>query len=82
MTRTTINLSAPLHRCAMLFFAALASISPSAEKPEANIVVIPLKPVEMDPAHRTCASYGDVGYDQKLRPQFHFPTSPNRSTGV
>ena len=27
---------------------------------------------QMDPAHRTFASYRDVGFNQKLRPQFHF----------
>ena len=36
-----------------------------------------LKPGRMDPAHRTFASYSDVGYDQKLRPQFHFSSRKN-----
>jgi len=36
-----------------------------------------LKPGQFDPAHRTFASYGDVGYDQKLRPQFHFSSRKN-----
>ena len=36
-----------------------------------------LEPGQMDPAHRTFASYGDVGYDQKLRPQFHFSSRKN-----
>ncbi len=36
-----------------------------------------LKPGQMDPAHRTFASYADVGYDQQLRPQFHFSSRKN-----
>ena len=36
-----------------------------------------LKPGQMDPAHRTFASYSDVGYDQRLRPQFHFSSRKN-----
>lgn len=36
-----------------------------------------LEPGQMDSAHRTFASYGDVGYDQKLRPQFHFSSRKN-----
>lgn len=36
-----------------------------------------LKPGQFDPVHRTFALYGDVGYDQKLRPQFHFSSRKN-----
>jgi len=47
----------------------------------APAAIIPEKPLlapgQMDPAHRTFASYGDVGYDQKLRPQFHFTSRKN-----
>ncbi|MCK5174090.1 MAG: glycoside hydrolase family 32 protein [Planctomycetes bacterium] len=36
-----------------------------------------LAPGQMDPSHRTFASYLDVGYDQSHRPQFHFTSRKN-----
>ena len=36
-----------------------------------------LPPGVMNPDHRTFASYMDVGYDQKQRPQFHFTSRKN-----
>ncbi|NQT38447.1 MAG: glycoside hydrolase family 32 protein, partial [Planctomycetes bacterium] len=55
-----------------------AALQKAAARPAPTIrAPSPLEPGEMDPAHRTFASYGDVGYDQKLRPQFHFTSRKN-----
>lgn len=51
----------------------VAKSAPSPQAPEPS----PLKPGQFDPAHRTFATYSDVGYDQKLRPQFHFSSRKN-----
>jgi len=47
------------------------------DKPVGRAPKASLPPGAMDPAHRTFASYMDVGYDQKYRPQFHFTSRKN-----
>ncbi len=56
-----------------------AALQKAAARPPAKPVVQPstLALGQFDSAHRTFASYSDVGYDQKLRPQFHFSSRKN-----